>query len=86
MHGWMPGQGEAVREFMAKILWSGSENKALQSFGWWLEGLVLRSLWWLVTPMSIDLASAGQAEPLAGNFSHAPVPVPWSLRRLDLRG
>ncbi len=58
MHGWMPGQGEAVREFMAKILWSGSENKALQSFGWWLEGLVLRSLWWLVTPMSIDLASA----------------------------
>jgi KDO2-lipid IV(A) lauroyltransferase len=43
---------------MARILWSDSENRLVQSFGWWLEALVLRSLWWLVTPLSIDRASA----------------------------
>ena len=43
---------------MARIIWSGSENKAVQAFGWWLEALVLRSLWWLVTPLSLDRASA----------------------------
>lgn len=43
---------------MAKIIWGDSDNKALRSFGWRLEALVLRTLWWLVTPMSIDRASA----------------------------
>ena len=43
---------------MARLIWSGSENRAVQAFGWWLEALVLRSLWWLVTPLSLDHASA----------------------------
>lgn len=43
---------------MARIIWSGSDNKAVQALGWWLEALVLRSLWWLVTPLSLDRASA----------------------------
>ena len=43
---------------MARLIWSGSENRAVQAFGWWLEALVLRSLWWLVTALSLDDASA----------------------------
>jgi KDO2-lipid IV(A) lauroyltransferase len=43
---------------MAKILWSGSDNRRTQMLGWWLEALVLRSLWWLVAPLSLDRASA----------------------------
>jgi KDO2-lipid IV(A) lauroyltransferase len=46
------------RNFMAKILWGDSDNKVLRSFGWRLEALLLRTLWSLVTPMSIDRASA----------------------------
>lgn len=42
---------------MAKILWSGSDNKTVRAFSWWLEALVLRSLWWLVALMPIDRAS-----------------------------
>ncbi|MGD8616847.1 MAG: lysophospholipid acyltransferase family protein [Gammaproteobacteria bacterium] len=43
---------------MAKILWSGSDNERIQAVGWRLEALVLRALWWLVAPMSLDRASA----------------------------
>jgi len=43
---------------MARIIWSGSDNRVVRAFGWWLEALVLRSLWWLVTPMPLDRASA----------------------------
>ncbi len=43
---------------MAKILWSGSGNRFLQALGWWVEALLLRGLWWLSRPMSLDRASA----------------------------
>ena len=43
---------------MARIIWSGSENTVIRALGWRLEALVLRSLWWLVAPLSLDRASA----------------------------
>jgi KDO2-lipid IV(A) lauroyltransferase len=42
---------------MARIIWRGSDNKAARALGWWLEALVLRSLWWLVSLMPLDSAS-----------------------------
>jgi len=49
---------QAVAQSMARIIWSGSENRMVRTFAWWLEALVLRVLWWLVTPMPLDWASA----------------------------